>query len=192
MSIRLSYQSSRVISSEDACSILSLRLLIARAASKDSLAWWDDDSFSAPASFVLSRVFAEAPALAARSLALRAALTRHESACQSDPKLLHLYRLDLGNLDRLALRFWPLLPIPMPADAITTLDALRQHLLELTGEPTPYTVVHRRDTGLLEIEIPPMPADISPLVHRARTFAWAYLESAPGRPVFPSCLEKLN
>ncbi len=166
--------------------ILGLRLLIARAANQGSLAWWDDESFTQHAGFLLERIFPTAPPLAARSLALTAASARHQAACPE--KALHLYRLDADNRDRLALRFAPLLPIPVPKEPITTVNDLRQHLVALTREPMGYTVVRRNAHGL-QIEIPPGPPGSSPLAHRAQTLAWAYLEGGPGEPALPYCLE---
>jgi hypothetical protein len=175
------------LASEETRIILSLRLLIARAANKDSLAWWDDESLTSHAGFLLERVFPTAPALAARSLALAAASARHQAACPE--AALHLYRLDTDNRDRLALRFAPLLPVPLPEGPITAMDALRQHLLGVTGGPVPYTVVRETDARGLLVEVPPCPVGVSPMAHRARSLAWAYLEGAPGKPVFPYCLE---
>lgn len=177
------------ITPEDANTILSLRLLVARAANKDSLAWWDDESLTPHASFLLERLFPMAPPLAARSLALSAALARHQAACSANEKTLHLYQLDADNQDKLALRFVPLLPISVPDQPITTMDALSQHLLDLVGEPVPYNVVRRTNTHGLQIEIPPRSAGVSPLLHRAKTLAWAYQEGAPGQPVFPFYVE---
>jgi hypothetical protein len=178
--------STNVLAPEDTHIVLGLRLLIARAANNDSLAWWDDESLTPHAGFLLERVFPTAPSLAARSLALAAASARHQAACPE--RALHLYRLDADNQDRLALRFAPLLPIPVPEEPITTVDGLRQHLLDLTGESMPYTVV-RRNAHWTQIEIPPCPAGNSPLAHRARTLAWAYLEGGPGEPMLPYYLE---
>jgi hypothetical protein len=177
------------LTSEEAHLILRLRLLLARAANKDSLAWWDDESLTPPAGFLLERLFPMAPAMAARSLALSAAVARHQAACAADDRALHLYRLDPDNQDRLALRTVPLLPIPVPHDPITTMEVLRQHLLDLIGQPMPYTVRRRTDARGLQIEIPPIPSGVSPLLHRARTLAWACLEGAPNQPVFPFCVE---
>jgi hypothetical protein len=184
------HKSTNAVTSEDARMILGLRLLVARAANKDSLAWWDDESLTPHAGFLLERVFPMAPPLAARSLALAAALARHQAACPASSGALHLYRLDADNQDKLALRFAPLLPIPVPEEPITTLETLRQHLLDLTRKPAPYTVVRETNAHGLEIDIPPCPAGVSPLAHRARTLAWAYLEGTPGEPVFPFCLEQ--
>jgi len=175
---------------EEAHTILGLRLLIARAANKDSLAWWDDESLTPHAGFLLERIFPVAPPLAARNLALAAALARHQAAGPANSGALHLYRLDADNQDKLALRFVPLLAIPVPEEPITTLETLRQHLLDLTGEPAPYSVVRETNAHGLEIDIPACPAGVSSLAHRARTLAWAYLEGATGEPVFPFCVEQ--
>lgn len=121
---------------------------------------------------------------------MAAALARHQAACPANSKALHLYRLDADNQDRLALRFAPLLAISVPEQPVTTLETLRQHLLDLTGGPAPYTVVRETDAQGLEITIPPCPAGVSPMAHRARTLAWAYLKGSPGEPVFPFCLEQ--
>jgi hypothetical protein len=175
------------LTTEDIRIILCLRLLVARAANKDSLAWWDDESLTPHAGFVLQRLFPMAPPLAARSLALNAALARHQAACASYDGALHLYRLDLENQDTLALRFAPLLAIPVPEAPIPTTDMLRQHLLELVGAPMPYTILRRTDAHGLQLEIPPGPVGIAPMLHRAKTLTWAYLEGVPGQPMFPFC-----
>ena len=96
------------ISREDAQSILSLRLLVARAANKDSLSWWDDESLTSYGGFLLERIFPFAPELAARSLALRAATARHRAVGSSQEAALHLYRLDLDGQDTLTLQSVPL------------------------------------------------------------------------------------
>jgi len=70
------------------------------------------------------------------------------------------------------------------------MDALHQHLRAMLGEPVPYAVLRRNDSRALRIEIPPAPRGLSPLLHRARALAWAYLEGAPGEPVFPYCAEE--
>ena len=131
----------------DLQTILRLRLLIARAANRDSLAWWDDEALTAPAGFLLERLFPVAPPLAARSLALRAAFARHEGACTDIGGVLHLYRLDADNADGLALRTVPLLPVPYPEAPITTTDALREHLIALLGQPAQVKIVQRRNGG---------------------------------------------
>lgn len=181
--------SSDNLTPEESRTLLGLRLLIARAANKDSLAWWDDESLTRHAGFLLERIFPMAPPLGARSLALAAALARHQAAFSASNEALHLYRLDADNRDKLALRFAPLLPVSVPEEPITTMEILRQHLLNLTREPASYTVIRRTGAHGLKVERPPCPAGVSPLLHRARTLAWAYLEGAPEEPVFPFCLE---
>ena len=173
----------------DLQTILSLRLLIARAANRDSLAWWDYEAMTAPAGFLLERLFPVAPPLAARSLGLRAALARHQSACAGIEGALHLYWLDVDNADGLALRDVALLSAPYPEAPIPTMDALREGLTALLGQPAHVKIVQRRNGGALLITIPPCPAGIWAPVHRARSFAWAYLEGAPGQPVFPFVAE---
>lgn len=177
------------ITQDDARTVLQVRLLLARAANKDSLAWWDDESLTPHAGFLLERIFPMAPALAARSLALSAAAARHRAACASHDNALHLYRLDLDGQDALAVRSIPLLTIPLPQEPIPSIDALRQELLSLLGKPARYTVVRRTEAGGLQVGIWPAPTGISPVLHRAQTLAWAYLEGAPHEPVFPFCLE---
>jgi len=173
---------------DDAQVVLTLRLLIARAANKDSLSWWDDESLTPHAGFLLERIFPIAPPLAARSLALSAATARHQAACAHD-NALHLYRLDLDSQDTLVLRSVPLLSIPLPQEPLPSIDALKGALLDLLGRPMLYTSVRRTEAGGLEIEIPPTPPGVSMLLHRAQTLAWAYLEGGPNEPVFPFCLE---
>lgn len=177
------------IAEEDAFLVLNLRLLIARAANRDSLAWWDDDALTAPAGFLLERLFPVAPLLAARSLALCAASARHEGACARLAGALHLFRLDADNADGLALRTLSPLKVPYPEAPVTTMEMLREHLGALLGRLAPYKTVHRTDSGVLQIAAPPCPAGVWAPLHRAKTLAWAYLEGAPGQPVFPFIVE---
>ncbi len=165
--------------------ILELRLLIARAANSDSLGWWDDESLTQHAHFLLERIFPMAPAGAARNLSLRAALARHQSALTANSKVQHLFRLDTDRQDELLLRHQSTLLVDLPDGPIKTVDDLRVHLLSVVQKPPSYTVIRRSPTHGLEIEIPPTPAGIPGLNHRARSLAWAYLEGEPGRPVFP-------
>lgn len=163
--------------------ILALRLLIARAGGMDSLGWWEDESFTESATYLFERLFPTSPPLAARSLALKAAFVRHEAAC---PGRLHLFRLDADNQDRLALRFAPLLDVPAPEAPISTMEMLREQLLQLTGSPyTAQMQAGRRERELWLTPSPPAPG-VNVLLHRARMLAWAYLEGAPGQAVFPS------
>lgn len=173
----------------DLHTILRLRLLIGRSANRDSLAWWDDESLTASADFLMQRLFPFAPPLAARSLALYAALARHQNACAGIEGAQHLYRLDADNADGLALRDAALLAVPYPEAPITTMDALQDHLTALLGQPGQFKIIQHRNGGALQIAIPPGPTSVSTMLHRAKSFAWAYLEGAPGQPVFPFVLE---
>jgi len=177
------------ITVDDAEELLVLRLLIARAANKDSLAWWDDESLSSHGAFLLNRIFPVAPQTAARSLALRAARSRHEAACASEPNALYLFRLDAANQDELAVRQVALATLSVPEEPIGTMDALRAKLIQLIGELGPYKRVRLTGNQGLLIEIPPPPVGVSVWRHRAQTLAWAYLEGAHSQPVFPYILE---
>jgi hypothetical protein len=178
------------LSDKDARDVLALRLLIARAANSDSLAWWGDDSLTPPAVYVLERLFPIAPPLAARSLALTAAQARHRDAFPKGEDALHLFRLDQDNQDRYDLRLVPLLEVPVSAEPITTMNMLRESLLALVGTPKPYTVLGKSMDYRLQIAVPHEPAGLSPLLHRAQTLAWAYLEGAPGESLLLFVLEK--
>lgn len=178
-----------VIERELGLTLLALRLLVARAASADSLRWWDDEALTAPAAFVLARTFPHSPPLAARSLALQAALARHVDAAEYSPDALHLYRLDWYNGDVLALRDLPLLDAPLDPAPIPTLDEYRRRLLALTGAPTPYTIVRPVSNGGLVIQLPPTPRGVHPWRHRAAGFAWAYQEGEPDRAAIPIVIE---
>lgn len=176
------------LSIDDARVILALRLLIARAANSDSLAWWEDEALTLPGAFVLEKVFPVAPPLAARNLALHAALARHQAACPGS-RALHLYRLDRDNQDGLALRRVSSLSVDIAGSPITSIAALEDTVRALIGGPFRYRALRRTPSNGLEIEIPPPPTGVSPLLHRARSLAWAYLEGAPRAPVFPFCTE---
>ena len=72
---------------------------------------------------------------------------------------------------------------------ITSIAALEDTVRALIGGPFRYRALRRTPSNGLEIEIPPPPTGVSPLLHRARSLAWAYLEGAPRAPVFPFCTE---
>lgn len=173
------------LSSADMHLILQLRLLIARAANRDGLVWWDDDSLTEPAGFVLERLFPVAPPLAARSLSLAAARARHRGALGEIQGALHLFRLDEDNADGLAAREVRLLDVEYPHQPITTTEDLRAQLEALLGRPSEVKVVDRLLGGRLQIAVPPCPLGVWPPLHRARFLAWAYGEGAPAQPVFP-------
>lgn len=178
------------MNSDDVQLVLGLRLLIARAANSDSLAWWDDQSLTGPASFVMERTFPVAPVEAARSLALRSASARHWAVCPSDGHTLHLFRLDPDNQDQLELRFASLTDLPVPVDPIQTIDQLAHFLTALTAAPLPSSVVRQGALGTVQIAIPPCPAGTAPIVHRAKALAWAYLAGSRGQPAIPYLVER--
>jgi len=190
--MRLKHQSDRPqltsLSREDGDLILRLRLLIARAAGTDSLHWWDDNSFTDPARFIFSRLFTADPLLTSRGAAIEAALVRHDALRHTNSGILHLFRLAWDNEDRLALRYEPLLRIPIVEQPILSMDELRRHMLDVLGKPLLYSVVRRSDLGGMEIQIPPGPPTVHPLLHRAKTLTWAYLEGQSKQPVIPYCL----
>jgi hypothetical protein len=169
--------------------IVKLRLLIARAANRDSLAWWDDDALTAPASFILDRTFPHAPLHAARRLALEAARLRHDALCPPQPAL-HLFRLDQDNSDVQALRSYALYRVDATTAPIATIDALRSELLALTGSPPSWRKVSRG--GHDELEIAPSDGQRAApvMIDLARSLAWAYVEGKPGRAVYPYFLPK--
>lgn len=174
---------------DEAKEILMLRLLIARAANKDSLAWWDDESMAEHSAFLLERIFPVAPPLAARSLALQAAQARHQAAYVHESQALHLFRLDTKNGDKLAVRDVSLASLSVPQEPIRTLDELKSQLLRLTHEPKAYQLIRHSGNQALHIEIPALPPGVSVWRHRAQTLAWAYLEAAPNQPIFPYIVE---
>ena len=168
--------------------ILQLRLLIARAAQLDSLNWWEDNSLTEAGNYLLERVFVFAKEEAARKLALEAAVRRYQGAFGEQKNMLHLFRLEpTGELD-FRLRKIDLASVDIPLDPIPTLDALKQRLLTLIGEPPAYKVIIERGSHQLEIRLRSDKAK-QDLVHLAQAFAWASLESKPGHPVFPYILE---
>lgn len=169
--------------------ILSLRLLIARAANSDSMAWWDDESLTAPAGYILERTFPFAPALAARSLALAAATSRHQAVCPTGRHILHLFHLDADSRDALALRFAALDGVDVPVEPITSPAQLRTHLLDLMPEPAQKAVIRPGQPAVVEVSLPAPPASTNPLAHRAQTLAWAYLAGDRGQPVIPYAVD---
>jgi len=94
------------LTSEDARTILGLRLVIVRAANRDSLAWWDDESLTPHARFLLGRIFPMAPPLAARSLPM-APLWELIPIWRREPKK-YWQQLERGDYDwsPIAMRYW--------------------------------------------------------------------------------------
>lgn len=164
--------------------LLSLRLLIARAAQKDSLNWWEDDSLSPAGSYLLERLFPADPAEAGRKLALEAARTRYQAAFNGDDTALHLFRLDKTGDIEYGLQDVRLADIPIPSEPITTLDALQEKLFELIGSIPQFQVVGERANRCLEINIKNSTNKLS-VLDLAQVLAWASLEGQPGHPIFP-------
>jgi hypothetical protein len=168
----------------DGKQILSLQLLIARAAQKDSLSWWEDDSLTPAGDYLLERLFMANPGQAGKRLALEAAKVRYHAAFGNENNVFHLFHLDQTgdvehNLDELSLS-----NITLPLEPIQTIDALRQALLEQIGFPMKYQIVGERSNNRLEIKLAGAPSK-NDLIHLVKTLAWATLESEPGKPIFP-------
>lgn len=176
---------------EQALHLLRLRTVIARAAQKDSLQWWEDESLTSQGSFLLERIFPGAPALSGRNLALGAATIRHQAALQSLNNAIHLFRMSSANIDQLAMRslrdhfeegVTRLIP-PIP-----DFEVLRQHLLAITGKSSHYERIGvLSEQNGLRIQSNELPMDF---IECANVLAWAYLEGAIGQPVFPYLLEQ--
>jgi hypothetical protein len=164
--------------------ILSLQLLIARAAQKDSLRWWEDDSLTPSGKYLLERLFPVNPEEAGYKLALEAAKVRYQAAFSDTAQVLHLFHLDqTGDVEH-SMQGIRLSNLPILSEPIQTIDALRHHLLELVGSQMKYQVVSKRPNNCLEIKM----GDKSPnpdVIQIVKTLAWATLEGEPGKPIFP-------
>lgn len=173
-----------MINAETRTGIVTLRLLIARAAQKDSLQWWEDESLTQAGGFLVDRLFImDAPEIA-RKLAIEAAATRYDMSFGDDKSKLHLFRLDQTGHVELDLQFTRFLNFDMPAEPIPTLDALREKLDALTPKRMPYTVASNGLDNQLEIRIKGYSRK-TPVLDLAQTLAWAALESPYGKPLFP-------
>lgn len=173
-----------MLSKSDIEGIIQLRLLVARAAQKDSLHWWEDESLTQAGSFLVERLFVTDAPETSRKLAIEAARTRYRMAIGEERKKLHLFWLDkIGQTeyDLLGVRY---LNYDMPSEPIGSIDMLREKLLALTGDVIPYERIGGKGNEQMEIRVKGFPGKVSPL-GLAKTFAWACLESTPGKPVFP-------
>lgn len=164
--------------------LLTLQLLIARAAQKDSLNWWEDDSLTPAGLYLLEKLFLFAPTQTGRKLALRAARNRYRAAFAGVESAYHLFNLDKSEEVDVHKQQVPIFGVDVPVDPIVSLDALRHLLVEQTGAVTQYEVIGVRAEHRLEIRPKVKPAQDSPL-QLAQTLAWATLEGEPGKPVFP-------
>lgn len=166
-------------------SLIALRLLIIRAAQKDGLRWWEDESLTQAGGFLVEKLFLMDTAETARKLAMEAARTRYRMAFGEDKNRLHLFQLDRTGQVEYDLREKRFTDVEMPTEPITTTEALRKKLLALTGQPMVYEKVGESSMNSeLEIRIKGFSAQMSPL-ELAKTLAWASLESQPGKPLFP-------
>ncbi len=173
-----------MLNAEENIALLGLRLLIARAAQKDSLNWWEDDSLTQAGGFLLERLFFTDPGEAGRKLALEAAKTRYQAAFNGQDTAMHLFRLDKTGEIEHDLQGIHLSDIPLSLEPIATSDDLQQKLLALTGTKPQFQVVGERANHRLEIGLK-IPIAKLAILDAAKTLAWASLEGKPGQPIFP-------
>ncbi|MBI1802797.1 MAG: BrxE family protein [Chloroflexi bacterium] len=165
--------------------ILQLQLLIARAAQKDSLGWWDDESLTAAGAFILERLFPSAPEEIARKLGLATAAARHQAAFADHPEALHLFRLDTDGETNLELSRLPLMDCPIPTQPIESMAVLQLHLSSLLGDrPARRPSIEQLSNRRVAIRWPSQGLPVS-AVDIAKALAWAYLSGKPVEPVFP-------
>ena len=164
--------------------ILRLRLLLARAAQRDSLKWWEDDSLTQAGAFLLERGFVFAPSEAARKVALQTAACRYQGAFEDQTRVLHLFRLDESGAVEHGLREADVMQDDLPADPITDLDTLKRFLAQACGDRSGFTVVAERAEHRLEIRLKDEKTRSNPL-RLAQIFAWASLEGKLEYPLFP-------
>lgn len=173
-----------MINAETRTGIVTLRLLIARAAQKDSLQWWEDESLTQAGGFLVDRLFImDAPEIA-RKLAIEAATTRYEMSFGPDKSKLHLFRLDQTGHVELDLKFIRYLNFELPSVPITSLEDLRKKLDTLTPKRMQYTVISEGLNNQLEIQIKGFSRK-TPILELSQTLAWAMLEGSYGKPLFP-------
>ena len=164
--------------------ILSLQLLIARAAQKDSLSWWEDDALTPSGKYLLERLFIVNPDEAGRKIAIEAAKVRYQAAFGADNHVLHLFHLDQTGDIELNLQELSLSSVPAPTEPVQSLEVLRHLLLEQVGSPMVYQIVGERSNNRLEIKIGNSSSQPE-LIDIVKTLAWAALEGEPGKPKFP-------
>lgn len=175
---------------QQALHILRLRTVIARAAQKDSLAWWEDEALTTQGKYLIERIFPGAPAVTGRNLALAAAAARHQAALHGIDQALHLFHLSGDNADRLAMRaarHQAEDDLPSLSDPIPDFETLRRILLDRTGKQPRYEKVGvRSQYNGMRIRLREPSPDILDVAH---ALAWAYLEGEVGKPVFPYVVE---
>jgi hypothetical protein len=172
-----------VLDSQGKVTLLSLQYLISRAAQKDSLNWWEDDSLTQAGGYLLERLFPTNPKEAGLKLALEAAKTRYQAAFQGENAALHLFRLDkTGEIEHSLIRS-RLTDIPVSLEPIGSIETLRQKLFDLTGPSPTYQVLGEHANHRVEIRLDPSIKPTNLTIAQALT--WACLEGIPGKPVFP-------
>lgn len=174
----------RMLDDPDRKIILSLQLLIARAAQKDSLKWWEDDSLTPSGKYLLERLFIIDADETGRKLAIEAAKVRFQAAFGNEKKVLHLFHLDQTGEVEYSLQGIRLSSMPISLRPIQSIDDLRHVLREQIGSPMKYKVIGERSNNRLEIKIRDTPSKFE-LTDITKTLAWASLEGEPGKPVFP-------
>jgi hypothetical protein len=174
-----------MLSDETKIALLKLRFLVIRAAQKDSLKWWEDDSLTQAGDYLVERLFLMDVSESARGLALEAGQTRYRIAFGETKDRLHLFRLDPNGQVDFELSEMRLTEIEIPRDPITSQDELRAHLLDLTGKQASYEIAGSPDpNGCLEIRVG-KPVNKISVLELAEIFAWACLESPMDKPFFP-------
>jgi hypothetical protein len=172
------------MSSDAALEIMMLQLLIARAAQKDSLSWWEDESLTQAGGYVLERLFPNAPQRAGWKLALEAALARHKVALKDMPDVEHLFALGLNSQEELSPINTVIHLKDLTEKPVRTMEILEERLVEAIGEPQQLGSVSNGPGGTLEIMMVAEDSKIN-VLDRAKALAWGYLEAEPGKPVFP-------
>ena len=162
--------------------LLNIRLLIARAGQKDRMRWWEDDSLSDAGAYLLERLFPFAPHVHGRKLALAAAKARHMVVFADNPSIQYLYHLGIDGEIEYALSRISLDDIDVPGESIDTTEKLRQHLVDLIGEPPQKLKINK---PLVDRRLPVQLSQDATMEQRINALAWAYLQGAPEQPVFP-------
>lgn len=167
------------IEANDVTAILRLRAIICRAAQRDSMSWWDDESLTPYARVILDPLFPRTAPTAAIKIAFESARLRYRAAfAVTTARVLHLFSLDDGTEMGLA-DAERAYTVPSES-AIPDVEAFRR---ALGPDWRDYEVTNRGAGGLLEIKArrgsPRDSLDV------ARALAVAHAEGGPGTPAFP-------
>ena len=162
--------------------VLRLRLLIARAAQRDGLAWWDDESLVPGADLLLARLFPRTPRRAAHCLAIQAARARHGAVLRDLPSARHLFALGDDEEVRLDDALANGTGLAVVATPISSRARLADELRALGAEPPLFPGEAVGRGGQLELG-----ADLAALslVDRAFALAWAYARAEVPGAVYP-------